>query len=83
MLRHDNADLRLTEIGYKVGLISEERYERFLRKKEAIEKGLILHNIFCQYYKFYNGDISETMNITLQKMNISNDFQQIYKNHIK
>ena len=52
-------------------------------KKEAIEKGLILHNIFCQYYKFYNGDISETMNITLQKMNISNDFQQIYKNHIK
>ncbi|MGY4688220.1 tRNA uridine-5-carboxymethylaminomethyl(34) synthesis enzyme MnmG [Salibacterium sp. K-3] len=38
LLRHDNADLRLTEIGRQIGTIKEDRYERFLRKKEAIAK---------------------------------------------
>lgn len=40
LLRQDNADLRLMGKGYHLGLISQEHYEAFLRKKNAIEKEL-------------------------------------------
>ena len=38
LLRHDNADMRLTDYGYQVGLISENRYNNFNKKKENINE---------------------------------------------
>ena len=40
LLRTDNADLRLRDYGYKVGLVSKERYDKFLEKKANIEKAI-------------------------------------------
>jgi len=38
LLRQDNADVRLTEKGRRVGLVSDERYDAYMKKREAVEK---------------------------------------------
>ncbi len=42
LLRHDNADLRLREYGHEIGLISEDRYQKFIEKKTKIQELLNL-----------------------------------------
>ena len=64
LLRQDNADLRLTEIGHEVGLISEERYEKFLDKKHKIEQEI-------ERIKTTNIKPTEKVNGFLEKNNSS------------
>lgn len=44
LLRHDNADMRLTEYGHKLGLISDKRYQKFIHKNENVNKAIEILN---------------------------------------
>ena len=62
LLRHDNADLRLRDYGYQVGLIDDERYKTFNKKKEDIENLVE----YLQTHKFTTkeNDVLKELNTT-------------------
>ena len=60
LLRQDNADLRLTEMGYRAGLASEARYRRMCEKREQLEKG-------CAYLGKTWVAPSESVNVLLRE----------------
>ena len=64
LLRHDNADLRLREHGYEVGMISEEQYQKLVQKKVDIEKCI-------EMIKEYKVSPSKKLNEELVNVNSS------------
>lgn len=65
-LREDNADMRLTELGYQVGLVGEEQWQAFQRKQEAVEQEL--QRLRHSWYTPLNLDESEQIRLLGQRL---------------
>ncbi len=69
ILRHDNADLRLRKIGYKVGLINEQQYQKVLKKEQDINNLLI----------YLKNNTTENINKKINSKSGKNSLYQVLK----
>jgi tRNA uridine 5-carboxymethylaminomethyl modification enzyme len=68
LLREDNADARLAQIGYEVGLVKKEVHERFLEKQQAIASGIaILESILIKPNKEINAALEQMQSTALKQ----------------
>lgn len=71
LLRQDNADIRLTEIGKKIGLVSDYRYQKFINKRESIHKEIDRLKKLQITNKKENNDFLESIESSTLKKPIS------------
>jgi tRNA uridine 5-carboxymethylaminomethyl modification enzyme len=66
VLRQDNADRRLTELGYRTGLVSEERYHRFQTKLHLIQEAHKMVERFPSELTRYNADVAQQVEFDIK-----------------